>query len=69
MQGKGFKYRLWNRDMAACLNFIQIILSLRGGTGVPTQFHRNTAASTSTGTSTKRSREGGPVQQRTKKQK
>ncbi|KAI8047032.1 hypothetical protein BDF22DRAFT_782350 [Syncephalis plumigaleata] len=33
-------YRVWNRDMAACLNFIQIIRSVRKGKGVPTQFQR-----------------------------
>ncbi|KAI8053471.1 hypothetical protein BDF22DRAFT_776127 [Syncephalis plumigaleata] len=41
MNGKGFEYRVWNRDMAACLNFIQIILSLRNGNGVPTQLHQS----------------------------
>ncbi|KAI8054237.1 hypothetical protein BDF22DRAFT_775022 [Syncephalis plumigaleata] len=33
-------YRVWNRDMAACLNFIQIIRSVRKDKGIPTQFQR-----------------------------
>ncbi|KAI8054313.1 hypothetical protein BDF22DRAFT_775088 [Syncephalis plumigaleata] len=40
-----FEYRVWNRDMAACLNFIQIIHSVRDGKGVPTQFQRGAVPS------------------------
>ncbi|KAG2196762.1 hypothetical protein INT47_009653 [Mucor saturninus] len=29
MQTQGFQYKLWNRDLAACLNMISIILNLR----------------------------------------
>ncbi|KAI8052312.1 hypothetical protein BDF22DRAFT_620716 [Syncephalis plumigaleata] len=42
---KKFEYRVWNRDMAACLNFIQIIRSLRKEDRIPTQFERNTVPS------------------------
>ncbi|KAI8055111.1 hypothetical protein BDF22DRAFT_618486 [Syncephalis plumigaleata] len=38
-------YRLWNRDMAACLNFIQIIHSVRNGYGIPEQFRRGAVPS------------------------
>ncbi|KAI8053519.1 hypothetical protein BDF22DRAFT_620009 [Syncephalis plumigaleata] len=37
--------RVWNRDMAACLNFIQIILSLRAKGRIPEQFERSTIPS------------------------
>ncbi|KAI8047447.1 hypothetical protein BDF22DRAFT_627730 [Syncephalis plumigaleata] len=39
------EYRVWNRDMAACLNFIQIIRSLRKEDRIPTQFQRSTIPS------------------------
>ncbi|KAI8085694.1 hypothetical protein BDF21DRAFT_325420, partial [Thamnidium elegans] len=36
----GFQYRLYNRDLAACLNFISIVRSLRDDGTVPEQFRR-----------------------------
>jgi hypothetical protein len=39
-------FRRWNRDMATCLNFIQIIQSFHVEKGVPKQFYRNTIAAT-----------------------
>jgi hypothetical protein len=45
MQAKGFNYRLWNGDMAACRNFLHIIFSLRAGGEIFKRFCRNTAAS------------------------
>ncbi|KAI8047254.1 hypothetical protein BDF22DRAFT_628398 [Syncephalis plumigaleata] len=38
-------YRVWNRDMAACLNFIQIILSHRADGRIPAQFQRGAVPS------------------------
>ncbi|KAI8058520.1 hypothetical protein BDF22DRAFT_616372 [Syncephalis plumigaleata] len=38
-------YRLWNRDMAACLNFIQIIHGLRAKGRIPEQFQRDAVPS------------------------
>ncbi|KAG2204838.1 hypothetical protein INT47_004113, partial [Mucor saturninus] len=32
--------RLWNRDMAACLNMVDIVRSLRAGNGIPPRFRR-----------------------------
>ncbi|KAI8058446.1 hypothetical protein BDF22DRAFT_598771, partial [Syncephalis plumigaleata] len=37
-ESKRYEHRLWNRDMAACLNFIQIIRSVREDNPIPTQF-------------------------------
>ncbi|KAI8057243.1 hypothetical protein BDF22DRAFT_642078 [Syncephalis plumigaleata] len=37
--------RVWNRDMAACLNFIQIIHNVRNGSRIPEQFQRSTIPS------------------------
>ncbi|KAI8057248.1 hypothetical protein BDF22DRAFT_642085 [Syncephalis plumigaleata] len=51
-------YRLWNRDMAACLNFIQIIHSVRAKGRIPTQFQRGAVPS-------KRSKKEGQGQQTT----
>ncbi|KAG2211255.1 hypothetical protein INT47_006375 [Mucor saturninus] len=35
--------RLWNRDMAACLNMVDIVRSLRAGNGIPPRFRRGEA--------------------------
>ncbi|GAA5817130.1 hypothetical protein MFLAVUS_010671 [Mucor flavus] len=32
--------RLWNRDLAACLNMLEIVYSLRNNNGIPTRFQR-----------------------------
>ncbi|KAI8055234.1 hypothetical protein BDF22DRAFT_618639 [Syncephalis plumigaleata] len=50
-----YDHRLWNRDMAACLNFIQIIRSVRKDKGVPTQFHRGAVPPPEPSTSAKNS--------------
>ncbi|KAI8054115.1 hypothetical protein BDF22DRAFT_619356 [Syncephalis plumigaleata] len=55
-------YRLWNRDMAACLNFIQIIHSARNGSRIPTQFQRGAVPS-------KRSKKEGQGQRGSKQRK
>ncbi|KAI8047988.1 hypothetical protein BDF22DRAFT_648165 [Syncephalis plumigaleata] len=55
-------YRVWNRDMAACLNFIQIIHSHRAKGRIPTQFERSTIPS-------KRSSNDEQDQEGTKQQK
>jgi hypothetical protein len=39
-------FRGWNRNMVACLNFIQMIQSFRAGSRIPTKFCRNVVAST-----------------------
>jgi hypothetical protein len=39
-------FRRWNGDMTACLNFIEIIQSLRVGGGIPARLYRNFVAST-----------------------
>ncbi|KAI8055709.1 hypothetical protein BDF22DRAFT_617894 [Syncephalis plumigaleata] len=57
-----FEHRLWNRDMAACLNFIQIIRSHRADGRIPTQFQRGAVPS-------KRSKRGGQGQRGSKQQK
>ncbi|KAI8049267.1 hypothetical protein BDF22DRAFT_623260, partial [Syncephalis plumigaleata] len=54
--------RVWNRDMAACLNFIQIIHSVRNGSRIPTQFQRGAVPS-------KRSSNDEQDQEGTKQQK
>ncbi|KAL9538945.1 hypothetical protein MBANPS3_010568 [Mucor bainieri] len=33
-------YRLWNRDLSACINMIQILVSVRAGQGIPDRFKR-----------------------------
>ncbi|KAI8058110.1 hypothetical protein BDF22DRAFT_616097 [Syncephalis plumigaleata] len=53
-EGK-LEYRLWNRDMAACLNFIQIIRSVRKDNLIPTQFQRSAVSPSDHGTSAKHS--------------
>ncbi|KAI8054527.1 hypothetical protein BDF22DRAFT_643626 [Syncephalis plumigaleata] len=55
-------YCVWNRDMAACLNFIQIIHSLRKEDPVPEQFQRGAVPS-------KRSSNDEQDQEGTKQQK
>jgi hypothetical protein len=39
-------FRRWNRGMAACLNFIEIIQSSRAGRGAPARFCHNVVACT-----------------------
>ncbi|KAI7893159.1 uncharacterized protein EV154DRAFT_542941 [Mucor mucedo] len=41
MQTQGFQYKLWNRDLAACLNMISIILNLRNTGQIPERFARH----------------------------
>ncbi|KAI9486228.1 MAG: hypothetical protein EXX96DRAFT_592980 [Benjaminiella poitrasii] len=41
MHTRGFGYRLWNRDLAACLNMLHIIRSLREDGVVPARFSRS----------------------------
>ncbi|KAI8052934.1 hypothetical protein BDF22DRAFT_644731 [Syncephalis plumigaleata] len=48
-------YHVWNRDMAACLNFIQIIHGLRAKGRIPTQFQRSAVPPPDHGTSAKHS--------------
>ena len=48
-------YRVWNRDMAACLNFIQIIRSLRKEDRIPEQFERGAVSPPEPSTSAKHS--------------
>jgi hypothetical protein len=55
-------FRKWNRDMTTCLNFIEIIQSLRAGKGVPEQFCRNIVAPE------KRQSDEGSEQRRTRRQ-
>ncbi|KAI8053410.1 hypothetical protein BDF22DRAFT_620056 [Syncephalis plumigaleata] len=55
-------YRVWNRDMAACLNFIQIIHSHRADGRIPTQFQRSAVPS-------KRSKKEGQGQRGSKQRK
>ncbi|KAI8047867.1 hypothetical protein BDF22DRAFT_462002 [Syncephalis plumigaleata] len=52
---KRYEHRLWNRDMAACLNFIQIIRSVRKDNLIPTQFQRRAVSPPDPGTSAKHS--------------
>ncbi|CAO3630102.1 unnamed protein product [Mucor fragilis] len=40
----GTVYRLWNRDLSACLNMIQILASVRAGQGIPPQFRQRQEA-------------------------
>ncbi|KAL4207567.1 hypothetical protein AB4K20DRAFT_1917032 [Rhizopus microsporus] len=40
------RYRLWNRDVAACLNYMHILRGLRRNGMVPHRFRRVAAAST-----------------------
>lgn len=35
--------RLWDRDMAACLNMLHIVRSLRAQNGIPPRFRRGEA--------------------------
>ena len=35
-----FKYRLCNRELAACLNMLQILFSVRNGNETPALFQR-----------------------------
>ncbi|KAI7887602.1 uncharacterized protein EV154DRAFT_470207 [Mucor mucedo] len=41
METQGFQYKLWNRDLAACLNMISIILNLRNTGQIPERFARH----------------------------
>ncbi|KAG1179282.1 hypothetical protein G6F70_006615 [Rhizopus microsporus] len=40
------RYRLWNRDVAACLNYMHILHGLRRNDMVPHRFHRDAVAPT-----------------------
>ncbi|CEG72440.1 hypothetical protein RMATCC62417_07999 [Rhizopus microsporus] len=40
------RYRLWNRDVAACLNYMHILRGLRRNGMVPHRLSRNTVAPT-----------------------
>ncbi len=66
---KRYEHRLWNRDMAACLNFIQIIRSVRKDKGIPTQFHRRAVPPPDSGTSVKYSLNEDQDQEGSKHQK
>ncbi|KAG1167787.1 hypothetical protein G6F70_009388 [Rhizopus microsporus] len=40
------RYRLWNRDIAACLNYMHILRGFRRNDMVPDRFRRVAVAST-----------------------
>ncbi|KAI8053376.1 hypothetical protein BDF22DRAFT_743303 [Syncephalis plumigaleata] len=66
---KRYDHRLWNRDMAACLNFIQIIRSVRKDKGIPTQFQRSAVSPPEPSTSAKHSLNEDQDQEGSKHQK
>ncbi|KAI8048543.1 hypothetical protein BDF22DRAFT_779126 [Syncephalis plumigaleata] len=66
---KRYEHRLWNRDMAACLNFIQIIRSVRKDNLIPTQFQRGVVSPPEPSTSAKHSLSEDQDQEGSKHQK
>jgi hypothetical protein len=44
MQARGFEYRFWNRDLAACLDMMIILRSLRVTGEMSERFRRDQAA-------------------------